>query len=68
MNKTGECPKCHAFQVVRVPETPQNQRVGVGGLGSVPVVLYVCCACGYVEHWIDEQRDLSKVARVYGGK
>ena len=66
MNKTGECPKCHAFEVVRVPESTQNPRVGVGGLQSVPVVLYVCCGCGYVEHWIDDARDLPRVAAAHG--
>jgi len=66
MNKTGECPKCHEFQAVRVPEAVNNLRVPVGGIASVPVVLYVCCACGYVEQWIDEAQDLAKVAKLYG--
>lgn len=67
MNKTGECPKCHEFQVVRAPATPQDLRVPIGGLASVPIALYICCSCGYVEQWIDDERDLPRVAKAHGG-
>ena len=24
--------------------------------GRVPVIRYVCCACGYVESWVERKR------------
>lgn len=66
MNKTGQCTKCDAFEAVRVPGGQSRPRIGTGPLSSVKVVLYVCCACGYVEHWIDDTKALPHVAKHYG--
>lgn len=72
MKAHGICPKCGAQRVVRIPD---NGRYANGNniyassvtlFGRVPVIRYVCCACGYVESWVEGKENLEKLRRVFG--
>jgi ribosomal protein S27AE len=71
--KAHACGKCGSFDVLRVPGGRDNSQDGSGsairaGLVSVvPVSRYVCAACGFVEHWVDDPDDLTRLRKKYGG-
>ena len=61
------CPKCGGKRIVRIPDHPGRYASGSNIytstftlMGKVPVIRYVCLACGYVEHWVEEpeQREI----------
>ena len=29
--------------------------------GKIPVIRYVCCDCGYVENWVEREKELEKI-------
>jgi hypothetical protein len=70
--KAHACGKCASFDVVRVPGGRDTGNEGAGntiraGLGiTIPVSRYVCCACGFVEDWVDSPDDLARLKRKYG--
>lgn len=72
MKHSGVCPKCGAQDVVRVPD---NGRYASGNniyttratlFGKIPVIRYVCCQCGYVENWVEQNRELEAIKRTFG--
>ncbi len=68
MKATGICPKCGSDQVSRVPGHQDETSIIVdwaGYLGSVPVARYVCCACGYVESYVELPEDLDRIRRKF---
>nr|WP_326126653.1 hypothetical protein [uncultured Oscillibacter sp.] len=72
MKNGAPCPKCGSRQVVRVPDNPGRHASGnniyttrATLLGKVPVIRYVCCACGYVENWVETRRDLEKLRETF---
>ena len=73
MKNTGVCPKCGAKQVVRVPDNAMRYSSGkniytstVTLAGKIPVIRYVCCACGYVENWVEQAGQLAAIRRHFG--
>jgi hypothetical protein len=66
------CPKCHATNIVRVPGGPGGYgsgnyiAVGFWLTSAVPVTRYVCLGCGFIEEWVDNPRDLARLADKYG--
>ena len=34
--------------------------------GKIPVIRYVCCDCGYVENWVENQHELDEIKKVFG--
>ena len=69
MKNTKMCPKCGGNELIRVDLDPIRYQMNMipirlGGLVSVPVARYVCCACGYSEEWIDKE-DIPKLREKY---
>ncbi|BCX04264.1 MAG: hypothetical protein KatS3mg053_2202 [Candidatus Roseilinea sp.] len=68
MKTTGICPKCGSDIVARVPGQQDETSIIVdwgGYLTSAPVARYVCCACGYVESYVESPEDLDRIRRKY---
>ena len=68
MKNTHICPKCQSNRVVRVPDRPGRYASGNNiyisnfeNLGKIPVIRYVCCACGYAENWVENAAELQKI-------
>jgi len=59
MNKTGICPKCGSGDIVRFDGfagdygSGSHIKTGMTNLSAVPLNQYICCVCGYTEHWVD---------------
>lgn len=73
MKNSGVCPKCGAARVVRVPDQPLRHASGnniytttMTLAGKIPVIRYVCCACGYVENWVERAGELAEIERHFG--
>lgn len=73
MRISGHCPKCGSAHIVRVPDNParyasgNNIYTGTFTLfGKIPVIRYVCCDCGYVENWVENQEELEAIRQAFG--
>ncbi len=73
MKNAHICPKCGAHDIVRVPDQPRRHASGSNIyttaftlLGKIPVIRYVCCDCGYVENWVETQRELDEIRQTFG--
>ena len=33
---------------------------------KIPVIRYVCCDCGYVENWVEAQRERDEIKHTFG--
>lgn len=73
MKNTSCCPKCHLENIVRVPDNPARYASGnniytthMTLFGKVPVIRYVCCNCGYVENWVENQHELNEIKKAFG--
>jgi hypothetical protein len=72
MKNAKKCPKCQSREIVKIPGTSRpagvgnSVRVGFWGLNGIPVTRYLCGSCGYIEHWIDEAKDIDKIKDYYG--
>lgn len=73
MRNTGCCPKCHSKNIVRVPDNPGRHASGnniytstMTLIGKIPVIRYVCCDCGYVENWVENRHELTKIKNTFG--
>ena len=73
MKATGRCPKCGSRDIVRVSDNQTRYASGNNIYTStftlrkkIPVIRYVCCACGYVENWVETQTDREEIRRAFG--
>lgn len=73
MKDTHLCPKCGSRNIVRVPDNAHRHASGnniytttLTLLGKIPVIRYVCCDCGYVENWVETQKELAEIKRTFG--
>ena len=73
MKNTKRCPKCSSQNIVRVPDN-QNRHASRNNIYTsiftlmkkIPVIRYVCCDCGYVENWVEAQRERDEIKRTFG--
>lgn len=71
MRNTGICPKCGAARVIRIPDSGRYANgnniytTKMTLFGKVPVIRYVCGACGYVEDWVENKAELEKLEKVF---
>ncbi len=72
MKNTKICPKCGSNDILRIPDQPNRHASGnniytttVTLFGKIPVIRYVCCKCGYVENWVEQEEELQKLKKVY---
>lgn len=73
MKNTKHCPKCGSTDIVRVPDHPSRHASGNNIYTStftlvkkIPVIRYVCCECGYVENWVEMQKERDEIRRMFG--
>lgn len=73
MKNSKCCPKCHSENIVRVPDNPARYASGnniyttnMTLFGKIPVIRYVCCNCGYVENWVENQHELNEIKKAFG--
>jgi hypothetical protein len=69
MKQSNVCPKCGSSDLLRIPTLPgEISDIAVGDLGmrSVTITKYICSACGYIEHWVDDVADLDELRKEYG--
>ncbi len=64
MKNSGKCPKCGSTAISRKRGSPvlnSWSRISIN-LTSLDVWVskYICTDCGFVEEWIDNQKDLLK--------
>ena len=72
MKNTNQCPKCGSRAVIRVPDRPMRHASGNNiytahfeNFGKVPVIRYVCHSCGYVENWVETQRERDAIRNAF---
>ena len=62
MKNTSTCPKCDSDDIIRITDPGIVRGNSVpGGVGRVPVVRYVCAACGFSEEWIEGDLELRQL-------
>lgn len=72
MKNARRCPKCGCADIIRVPDNAHRYLANsicitkAAWVKRVPVARYVCCQCGYVEHWVEAQQDLEQLKRAFG--
>lgn len=73
MKNSKCCPKCNSNNVVRVPDNPNRHASGnniytstITLIKKIPVIRYVCCDCGYVENWVEKQKEREEIKRTFG--
>lgn len=72
MKNTGRCPKCGSREILRVPDNAHRylaNSIAITKLVTVervPVAQYVCCACGYVENWVEAAEERERLRRAFG--
>ncbi len=72
MKTTHRCPKCGSSQLIRIPDQPNRHASGNNIYTSkftlikkIAVIRYVCYHCGYVENWVEQQRELEELKRTF---
>lgn len=74
MKDHHRCPKCGSSDIVRVPD---NGRYASGNniyttratlFGKIPLIRYVCCACGYAEQWVESPSDLDQIRKAFSAR
>ncbi len=62
MKNTTTCPKCDSVDIIRIVDRAIVQGNSVpGGVGRIPVVRYVCTACGFSEEWVEGDLELRQL-------
>lgn len=72
MKNTKCCPKCSSQNIIRVPDNLRRHASGNNIytsaftlLQKIPVIRYVCCSCGYVENWVENQHERDEISRAF---
>ena len=72
MRNTKCCPKCGSREIIRVPDNAHRYLANsicvtkLAFVKRVPVARYVCHACGYVEDWVENQRERDIIQKAFG--
>ena len=71
MKNTKCCPKCKSQNIVRVPDDAHRYLANsicitkVAWVKRIPVARYVCCDCGYVENWVETQKERGEIRHTF---
>lgn len=73
MKNTRICPKCGSAEIARVPDNAHRYLANSicitrgAWVKRIPVTRFVCCACGYVENWVEspENRETVRAAGAF---
>lgn len=75
MKTLKKCPKCNSIDIIRVPDNQYRHASGNNIyttkytlIGKIPVIRYVCCECGYVENWIESDKELKEIKNTFKNK
>lgn len=72
MKETRRCPKCGSQNIAWVPDNAHRYLANsipitnMAWVKRIPVVRYVCCDCGYVENWVENQAQREEIRRAFG--
>jgi hypothetical protein len=69
MKQNDKCTKCGSPNLIQIPVIPGDGphiAVGVGVMHAIPVMQFVCGACGFIETWVAGDDDLAKLREQYG--
>jgi hypothetical protein len=69
MNRQNQCAKCASPDLLPIPPEPGDElhiALGMRGMRRVTVKKYVCGECGYIEEWVEDERDLTELKKEYG--
>lgn len=72
MKNTKCCPKCKSQNIVRVPDNAHRYLANsicitlVAWVKRIPVARYVCYDCGYVENWVETQKERDDIRNTFG--
>ena len=63
--KNGKCPKCGSAKILQIAKRYPEPRgvIGVTLWSRVPVDDFICGACGFVETYLHDLEDLSKIKK-----
>ncbi|MDF2698605.1 MAG: hypothetical protein K0Q49_161 [Haloplasmataceae bacterium] len=70
LKNTKICPKCNSNEIVKAKygfnKGPRNTIFTKGLIsGAVFPTMYICCKCGYLEEWIENEHDLVKIINTF---
>ena len=60
--RDGTCPQCRSSEVYHSPSDLGMDRMPIANMRADSVAMYVCIACGYMEHYVDDPNGLRKIA------
>jgi ribosomal protein S27AE len=69
MKKNNKCTKCGSTHLIRIPVIPgEGPHIAIGDrvMHTLPVLQFVCGACGYIENWVAGDGELAKLREQYG--
>ena len=73
MKNSCRCPKCGSDRIARIPDNGRYAngnniylRSAVVLADRIPLIKYICCECGYVEEWVENREDLTKIEARFG--
>ena len=61
--KSGICPKCNAFEVYGEGSGTHGISVDRWAFIGVNTILLVCANCGYLEFYVENEKDLETVKK-----
>ena len=68
MKNTCKCPKCQSSSICRIVPSGGDSDAGGISIGlfnyTLPTI-FLCSDCGYVEQWVEDERDLAKIFKKY---
>lgn len=70
MKNKNTCPKCGSREICRIPgwvgAYGSGNNIPVSFFGKAKVARYLCRNCGYTEEWVEERKDIERLAKKYG--
>lgn len=61
--KSGVCPKCRSTEIYGDVTTPHGISVFWSKIIPAKTILLACADCGYLEFYIENDKDLEKVKK-----
>jgi hypothetical protein len=64
MKNAKQCPKCQSKEIVII-EPAYGEGIRLDGFGYARLSRHACLSCGFLEDWISDAQNLSKVRESY---
>lgn len=64
--KSGICPKCRSTEVYGDTNHPHGITFEMWTINPMNTILLVCADCGYLEFYIENEKDLEKIKNKFG--